>query len=122
MADEHGSGQYREKKNYYQCSPHSFVVIAYARGLEPTGPLNVPAIIMGLCQARRNGRDHKQLVTDHSHSAAANRSTLWAPSAWMGPWPSLATWLPSEKLEALDAKRTSYPRVRNLTYHATTSS
>ena len=32
MADEHGSGQDREKKNYYQCSPHSFVVIAYARG------------------------------------------------------------------------------------------
>jgi len=47
---------------------------------------------------------------------------LLAPSAWRGPWPSLATWLPSEKLEALDAKRTSYPRLRNLIYHATTSS
>jgi hypothetical protein len=32
MADEHGSGQDREKKNYYQCSPHRFVVTAYARG------------------------------------------------------------------------------------------
>jgi hypothetical protein len=32
MADEHGSSQNREKKNYYQCDPHRFVVTAYARG------------------------------------------------------------------------------------------